>query len=460
MAEGMAAEANVQPEGNDQREAVRLLLTSEYTPLRSLYIMVFLEVGGFAMCIPVISFFAIKELGCSPTQLGIILSANSLTQLIGAWICGRLSDSWGRKWLLLGSFLWSGLGIGTTAFVYSFLDLLVLRTLQGLSGGTTPLAQSYILDWCSEERRPAFIGLFGFTVGMAFLCGNVCGILMLAAETSRRTIFLVASFFCMLATLYGLFNIKESLSKDKRRPLFQTSSLEEEGDGKVSDKAMVTPSDWEIIGVGLCSVWLCRFLHALGNAIFFSTYAFLIDDFFGWRDIHLGVIFAIFGFFYALLQFLVYPFFGKHGKLGSSAAFAVASACGVAAGFLFPTPKIPVHCFALFLITITGALFEPAVPVLVGYFAGTRALGFGNGIATACRCAAAVLGPLLGGMLFEMGIDIMFYAGAVIYGMCFLFSGAVAASPVRAKEDDEGSGGRETDPLLANGKQTGAPVKV
>lgn len=458
MAEVMAAEANAQPEGSAQQEAVRLLLTSEYTPLRSLYIMVFLEVGGFAMCIPVISFFAIKELGCSPTQLGIILSANSLTQLIGASICGRLSDSWGRKWLLLGSFLWSGLGIGTTAIVYNFWELLILRTLQGLSGGTTPLAQSYILDWCSEERRPAFIGLFGFTIGIAFLCGNVCGILMLAAETSRRTIFLVAAFFCLVATLYGLVTIKESLPKDKRRPVFQTASAGEEGDGKGSDKP--TPSDLEIIGVGLCSVWLCRFLHALGNAIFFSTYAFLIDEFFGWRDIHLGVIFAVFGFFYALLQFLVYPFFGKHGKLGSSAAFAVASACGVAAGMLFPTPKIPVHCFALFLITITGALFEPAVPVLVGYFAGTRALGFGNGIATACRCAAAVLGPLLGGILFEMGIGIMFYVGAVIYGICFIFSGAVAASPVCAEENDEGTSGRETDPLLSNGKQKGAPAKV
>lgn len=454
----MPMQADVEPHGNAQREALRLLQTKEYGPLRSLYVMVFLEVGGFAMCLPVISFFAIKELGVSPTQLGIIISANSMTQLIGAWVCGRLSDSWGRRWLLLGSFLWSGLGIGTTAFVYSFSELLLLRCLQGLSGGTTPLAQSYILDWCSEERRPAFMGLFGFTIGMAFLCGNVCGIVMLAVDTSRRTIFLVAAFFCMLATLYGVLTIEESLAADKRRPLFQTPPVEEAGVDKKTDKPKAPLSDWDVIGVGLVCVWICRFLHALGNAIFFSTYAFLIDKFFGWRDIHLGIIFAIFGFSYALLQFIVYPLFGRHGKQGSAAAFAVASACGIAAGLLFPTPEVLVHCVALFFITVTGALFEPAVPVLVGYFAGTRALGFGNGIATACRCAAAVLGPLVGGMLFEVGIGVMFYVGAVMYGMCLLCSGAVAASPVHADEDDEDNGKGEKELLIPKDAATAAKV--
>merc|ERR1719329_511516 len=109
----------------------------------------------------------------------MVVSCNAASQLLGSWACGRLSDSFGRKWLLLGSFGWSCLNIGFTSIVHNFMQLLILRTLGGLSGGTAPLCQAYIMDTIEKDKRPAFIGLFGFLIGIAFLCGNVCGMLLL-----------------------------------------------------------------------------------------------------------------------------------------------------------------------------------------------------------------------------------------------------------------------------------------
>jgi len=397
--------------GNPAMEAWAELRKPENTPLRALFTMVCLEIGGFAMCIPILSFFAIKELGLTPSQLGFVMSANAATQLVGSWACGRLSDSFGRKWLLLGSFAWSAMSIGGTAFVFSFTQLLILRTLGGLSGGTTPLCQAFIMDWVKEKARPAFIGLFGFLVGIAFLCGNVLGMCLLLLGLERRTIFLIASFFALLATIYGVCTVEESLDPNKRRPLFTNAEAAKE----TPDTPRISTSDSEAIGAGLVCIWCTRFLHALASGVLFSTYAFLIDRVFGWSDLHFGALMATFGILYAFLQFAVYPFLGKYGKDGSAASTLLANVCGICGGLIFCVPVVLVHLLAVFLLTITGALFEPAVPVLVSIFAGEAHLGFGNGVATACRCAASIIGPFLGGVLFELGAQYMCATGSVIY---------------------------------------------
>lgn len=426
---------DVASSSNPSLEAWSELRNEENRPLQALFTMVCLEVAGFAMCIPVLSFFAIKELGLSPSQLGLVISCNAASQLVGSWACGRLSDSFGRRWLLLGSFAWSCLNIGCTAFVYSFMHLLILRTLGGLSGGTNPLCQAFIMDSVKQEKRPAFIGLFGCLVGIAFLCGNVLGICLLMLDVDRRHVFLIAGFFASLATLYGVMNITESLDPEKQRPLWTPRASTEDDVGVATTEKPTRVSDYEAIGPGLVFMWCTRFLCALAGAVLFSSYAFFIDRVFGWSDIHFGAMMAIFGTLYAGLQFAVYPLFGRHGKIGSAASAIVASVCGVCGGLIFPTPVVLVHLAAMALLTIQGALFEPAVPVLVGIFAGERHLGFANGVATACRCAASIVGPFLGGILFEQGVHYMCWTAAAVYFLGMLGSVGVALSSAPSEEE-------------------------
>lgn len=408
-----ADDATKTTDRNPAIEAWSELWKDENAPLRALYTMVSMEVAGFAMCLPVLAFFAIKEIGVSPSQLGFIVSANSTSQLIGSWACGRLSDSLGRKWLLIGAFGWSCLNIGGTAFVYTFWELLLLRTLGGLSGGTTPLCQAYIMDWVDEKARPGLIGIFGFLTGVAFLTGNVMGMILLLNDVERRDIFLIAALFASLATLYGMLTIEESLDPSKQRPLCGGTPDDAAAEEKVTPRGRV--SDMEAINTGLVCVWTSRFFVALAGAIILGVYAFVIDKVFGWNDMHMGAVMATFGTVYALEQLLLYPQFGKHGKEGSGLAAGVANVCGIIGGIIFPFPVVWVHLTALFLLTTTGALFDPAVPVLVSIFAGESHLGFGNGVATAFRCAASIIGPFLGGVLFEIGLRVMCWTACIFY---------------------------------------------
>jgi len=418
------------PEGvstNPSLEAWAELKNPRNDPLRALFVMVFLEVSGFALCIPCLAFFAIKELGLRPSELGFIMSANAFSQMVGSWGCGRLSDSVGRKWLLLGSYAWSCMNIGGTAFVYSFTQLLILRMVGGLSGGTTPLCQAYIMDWVPEQRRPGLIGLFGCINGCAFLCGNLLGTVLLVLELERRVIFLIAALLASLATLYGLLTIEESLEPKNRRSLCGANA-----EGNITPRG--TTSDLEAVNIGLVCVWCTRFFLSLGNAIILTMYAFFIDHVFGWTDMHFGAMMVFAGTLFAFLQFAVYPLFGRYGKAGSAASSLVANICGVCGGLVFPFPFFLLHMLAIALLAAAAAFSEPAIPVLVGFFAGEAHLGFGNGVATAFRCAASILGPYLGGVLFEQGVQTMCWAGVAIFCIGVISSVGIALSPTCSEE--------------------------
>jgi len=428
-------------------EACKELCKVENGSLRALYTMVVLEATGFAMCIPVLAFFAIKELGLSPSQLGIVASANAASQLVGASICGRLSDSFGRRWLLLGSFIWSALNIGALSLTSNFTDFLIMRIFAGLSGGTTPLCQAFIMDSVGESRRPAFLGLFGSLLAMAFMIGNCLGVCLIVLGLERRSIFLVAAVFALLATLYGVIRTEESLAPQNRRPLWpiKTSS---DAENPISSPRAST-SDWETVNTGLVCVWVARFLQSFAFATLFTNYAFFIHRVFGWSDFHFGVIMMFAGVISATLQFVVYPLFGLHGKKGSAAACVVSSISGACACLVFPLPVVVFHLLAIILFVVSMALFDPAVPVLVSIFVGRSHLGFGNGIAIACRCAASILGPVTGGILFEKGLDIICWVVCGVYLLALLTSVGISLSPA-CTDDDQ----MESEPLLADKMKT------
>ncbi len=78
-------------------------MPSEFKLSRNHYIVlliIFTEVLGFTLAIPVIPFLALS-LGLNPFEIGLIVSSFSLAQLISSPIIGKLSDQYGRKPLLI-----------------------------------------------------------------------------------------------------------------------------------------------------------------------------------------------------------------------------------------------------------------------------------------------------------------------------------------------------------------------
>merc|ERR1719359_591904 len=144
----------------------------------------------------------IEEIGMSPTQVGTVLAANSAAQMLGAIFFGRCSDAVGRRPLVLFGWSWAFLGSTAMAFCYTFTHILIVRVVQGLSGGTMAICQSYMLDAVPPHKQPQFLGLFGGVTSIAFVFGPLLGATLIALGTDRRYIFIVSGLLALIGMIF------------------------------------------------------------------------------------------------------------------------------------------------------------------------------------------------------------------------------------------------------------------
>ena len=65
-----------------------------------LFLIVFIDLVGFGIIIPLLPFFA-EHYDASPAMVGFLMASYSLTQFIAAPFWGRISDRMGRRPVLL-----------------------------------------------------------------------------------------------------------------------------------------------------------------------------------------------------------------------------------------------------------------------------------------------------------------------------------------------------------------------
>jgi MFS transporter, DHA1 family, tetracycline resistance protein len=129
-----------------------------------------------------------------------------------------LSDSTGRKPLLLVSQAGTLLGFIVTAFAPSLLVLFIARMIDGATAGNLSLAQAYISDITKPEDRAKSFGVIGIAFGIGFLIGPaVSGIL--AKSSYQYPVFAAAglSALSIVATAILLPKADPAKSNDGRR---------------------------------------------------------------------------------------------------------------------------------------------------------------------------------------------------------------------------------------------------
>merc|ERR1719191_1123163 len=72
----------------------------------------FISVLAFSVLVPVFSFFALQDMHMSAFQLGIVMSANEVAQLLSSISCGRLADSFGRRIIYCSCLSWMTICVG------------------------------------------------------------------------------------------------------------------------------------------------------------------------------------------------------------------------------------------------------------------------------------------------------------------------------------------------------------
>src|SRR5438128_4235690 len=135
-----------------------------------LFLTVFIDLIGFGMVIPFLSFYA-REYGASGATVGAVVGIYSIMQFFFAPVWGRMSDRVGRRPVILLSLAASCSGYFLFAFAHSFAMLFVSRIIAGVGGANIGTAQAYIADTTTVENRAKGMGIIGAAFGMGFILG-------------------------------------------------------------------------------------------------------------------------------------------------------------------------------------------------------------------------------------------------------------------------------------------------
>ena len=109
--------------------------------LAILFAIVFVDLVGFGMVIPVMPLYA-ERLGASYAVTGLLSTGYSLMQFVFAPIWGRWSDRIGRRPVLLLSIAMTAVAFAMYGMAASFAWLLVSRLFAGAATANIAIAQA------------------------------------------------------------------------------------------------------------------------------------------------------------------------------------------------------------------------------------------------------------------------------------------------------------------------------
>src|ERR1043166_7265959 len=183
-----------------------------------LFLTVFIDLIGFGMVIPFLSFYA-REYGASGTTVGAVVGIYSIMQFFFAPVWGRMSDRIGRRPVILISLTASCIGYVLFGFARHLWVLFASRVIAGAGGANIGTAQAYIADTTSTAERAKGMGLIGAAFGMGFILGPpLSGILSTVGihHGLRGNLLpgLAAALFSLTALTIAFTSLGESKPKD------------------------------------------------------------------------------------------------------------------------------------------------------------------------------------------------------------------------------------------------------
>ena len=146
--------------------------------------------------------------------LGLFGTAWALMQFFVSPLQGALSDSFGRRVMILLSNFGVGLDYVLMALAPTLPWLFAGRVISGITAASISTAYAYVADVTQPDKRAARFGLLGAAFGAGFVLGPALG--GLAGTVSPRLPFWIAAGLSLANALYGLVILPESLPRSRR----------------------------------------------------------------------------------------------------------------------------------------------------------------------------------------------------------------------------------------------------
>ncbi|WP_214720978.1 MFS transporter [Exiguobacterium sp. s192] len=361
--------------------------------LSTLLLNLFIAFLGIGLVIPVTPTI-MNELNISGSTVGYMVSAFAFAQLILSPLAGRAVDKYGRKpMIIIGLFIFSMsellFGLGQSVEV-----LFASRILGGVSAAfIMPAVTAFIADITTNETRPKALGYMSAAISTGFIIGP--GIGGFLADIGTRVPFFFAAAFGLFAMILSVFTLREP----KRH--YENSTIPKQ---KTGFRKVFSPLYFIAFMVLLIS--------SFGLASFESLFALFVDRKFGFtaKDIALaislgaivGVIVQV-GLFERLTRWFGEIRLIRYSLIGSTLLVLVMT---------YVTSYLAIILVTM-VVFVGFDLMRPAVTTYLSKIAGNEQ-GFVGGMNSMFTSIGNILGPIIGGILFDVDLNYPFYFATVM----------------------------------------------
>ena len=360
------------------------------SPKFPIFLIVFVDVIGLGITIPVLPVYAEGFFKLSGIEIASLTSLFFAAQFVGAPILGRLSDRVGRRPVLIASQFGTLAGAILTAVALSPLYLVAARLIDGMTGGNISVAQAYLTDITPPEDRAKSVGLVIAAFGLGFIIGPAFGAFMSAAYGPRLTFACAAAASCC-TILLSIFLLKESLPPEKRSSAAKVPE-------RSTREIISHPQIARILVIGL--------LGQIAVFAFNSVFILWVDKVVlpGWTIENVqratGFVFILMGLVTVATQGLVIgPVVRKIGEARAVMVGGFLRVLGNAAMAFFPRVVPAIGGSAL--AGVGGGIAMPSAAALLTFHAPNVARGRIIGINQSAMSLGNIIGPLLGGFVYD-----------------------------------------------------------
>lgn len=373
--------------------------------LVTILLIVFVQMVGASLVLPILPLFAKGEFGMSPLSVTLLVASFYATQFIGGPILGRWSDKVGRVPILIVSQIGTVVAFVMFGMAGSVWMLFAARILDGLTGGNIVVAQAYVTDVTPRRRRAQALGLVFAAFGVAFFVGPVVGGLLVGF--GPRVPYFVAAGAAALVVLMTIFTLDESMTAKQR---MERQAVAE----RVSllEALRVKPLMLALLIVFIAQLGLGALLATFalfGEAVLFETNP----------ELGVGVLLAIVGLAQILTQTAL---LGRAiDRLGETRVMAIAIVVRtVSLGLFAIATMVWVAGVGSALFAVGSGLLVPTLQALATRSVSDSMSGGVLGIFQSTTSLAIILSTAASGLLFAISPHMAYITAFVLSGLSLI----------------------------------------
>ena len=397
-------------------------MAAQPTDIRPLLAVNFAGSLGYTIVMPFLVFLVIQW-GGNAVIYGLVGAAYSVFQLFGSPMLGRLSDTWGRKRVLLlsqagssASWLLALAGfyvplvtltdvdsslLGKFTLTLPLLLLFLARALDGLTGGDVSVANAYIADISAPDQRKANFGKLAASANAGEVIGPALAGILVGTAMGYELPVLVAAAICFAGTMMIWLRLPEP--KSRVAATNQTApSCVSVATGRNDPSCTVTPK-MRSLGMVLrlpsvSKLLTASFLVNLAFSIFYIALPFYVVQELGWSPVKMALFFVLMSLVMVVVEG---PVLKRVSKFCSNSVLIMGGGLVLGFGFAMLDTRVDATVFsAAVLIAVGNGLVWPLLVAELSERAGEQQ-GTVQGLAGGTGAIANIIGLLVGGILYS-----------------------------------------------------------